>query len=175
VLKAMNRKHTAADYLDIVDRLRIARPDVALSSDFIVGFPGETDADFEETMALVRAVGFASSFSFKYSTRPGTPGAERDDQIDEAIKRERLALLQALLEEQRQAFNAAAVGRRLDVLFEKSGRHDGQIAGKSPYLQAVHVEGPDRLIGEVAQVEIVAAGSNSLAARLCGLSGEAAA
>ena len=175
VLKAMNRKHGAADYLDIIDRLRIARPDVALSSDFIVGFPGETDADFEDTMALVRAVGFASSFSFKYSMRPGTPGAERDDQIDEDVKRERLAILQALLEEQRQAFNAATVGRRLDVLFEKPGRHDGQIGGKSPYLQAVHVEGPLRMIGEVAQVEIISAGSNSLAARLCDEPGEAAA
>ena len=166
VLKAMNRKHTSADYLDIVDRLRAARPDVALSSDFIVGFPGETDADFEETMALTRAVSFASSFSFKYSIRPGTPGAERDDQIDEAVKRERLAALQSLLEEQRQAFNAATVSRTLDVLFEKPGRHEGQIAGKSPYLQAVHVEGPARIIGEVEQVEIISAGANSLAGRL---------
>jgi tRNA-2-methylthio-N6-dimethylallyladenosine synthase len=107
--------------------------------------------------------------------RPGTPGAERDDQIDEDVKRERLAVLQALLEEQRQAFNAATVGRRLDVLFEKPGRHDGQIGGKSPYLQAVHVEGPLRMIGEVAQVEIISAGSNSLAARLCDEPGEAAA
>ena len=175
VLKAMNRKHTSADYLDIVDRLRTVRPDVALSSDFIVGFPGETDADFEQTMALIRAVGFASSFSFKYSMRPGTPGAERHDQIDEPVKRERLAALQALLEEQRQRFNAAAVGRRLDVLFEKPGRHDGQVAGKSPYLQAVHVEGPANMIGRVAQVEIVSVGPNSLAGQLCHANGEAAA
>ncbi len=166
VLKAMNRRHAAADYLDIVERLRRARPDIAMSSDFIVGFPGESDADFEATMTLVREVGFASSFSFKYSPRPGTPGAERDDQIDEGAKCERLAALQALLEEQRQAFNAATVGREIDVLFEKSGRHEGQIAGKSPYLQAVHVEGPTDCIGAEARVKIVAAGSNSLAGRL---------
>jgi tRNA-2-methylthio-N6-dimethylallyladenosine synthase len=172
VLKAMNRKHTAADYLDIVGRLRKARPDVALSSDFIVGFPGETDKDFEDTMALARAVGFASSFSFKYSSRPGTPGAERDDQIDEEAKRDRLAALQALLEAQRQAFNAATVGRAIDVLFEKPGRHEGQIAGKSPYMQAVHVSGPEALIGTVASVAIVAAGSNSLAGRLGGETGD---
>jgi len=173
VLKAMNRKHKAADYLDIVRRLRKARPDVAMSSDFIVGFPGETDADFEATMALVREVGFASSFSFKYSPRPGTPGAERTDQIDEEIKRVRLAALQALLEEQRQAFNSATVGRTVDVLFEKPGRHEGQIAGKTPYMQAVHVSGPADMIGGVAPVAIVAAGSNSLAGRLLGKGEEA--
>jgi tRNA-2-methylthio-N6-dimethylallyladenosine synthase len=137
-----------------------------MSSDFIVGFPGETNADFEDTMALVREVGFAASFSFKYSPRPGTPGAERGDQVDEAAKRERLAALQALLEEQRQAFNNATVGRTIEVLFEKPGRHEGQIGGKSPYMQAVHVNGPVDLIGGVAPVAIVAAGSNSLAGRL---------
>jgi tRNA-2-methylthio-N6-dimethylallyladenosine synthase len=166
VLKAMNRKHGADAYLSIVERLRKVRPDVALSSDFIVGFPGESDADFEATMALVRSVGFASSFSFKYSPRPGTPAADRDDQIDENVKSERLAALQALLEEQRQAFNAATVGRDVGVLFEKPGRHEGQIAGKSPYMQAVHVEGPMEFIGREARVTIIAAGSNSLAARL---------
>ncbi|MEF3365504.1 tRNA (N6-isopentenyl adenosine(37)-C2)-methylthiotransferase MiaB [Methylocystis sp. 9N] len=166
VLKEMNRKHGAADYLDIVRRLRKARPDVAMSSDFIVGFPGESDADFEATMALVREIGFASSFSFKYSPRPGTPGAARDDQIDEEAKSERLAALQALLDEQRRAFNDAAVGREIDVLFEKPGRHEGQIAGKSPYLQAVHVEGPLEAIGREARVKIIAAGPNSLAGRL---------
>lgn len=173
VLKAMNRKHRAADYLDIVAKLRKARPDVAMSSDFIVGFPGETDGDFEETMALVQEIGFASSFSFKYSARPGTPGAERGDQIDEEVKRARLAALQALLEEQRQAFNAATVGRDVEVLFEKPGRHEGQIAGKSPYMQAVHVSGPADMIGSVARVAIVAAGSNSLAGRLSGEGEEA--
>jgi tRNA-2-methylthio-N6-dimethylallyladenosine synthase len=173
VLKAMNRKHTAADFHDIMRRLRLARPDVAMSSDFIVGFPGETDADFEDTLALIREVGFAASFSFKYSPRPGTPGAERADQIDEDVKRERLAALQALLEEQRQAFNAATVGRAIDVLFEKPGRHEGQIAGKSPYMQPVHVSGPADMIGETAKVAIVAAGSNSLAGRLVGKGEEA--
>jgi tRNA-2-methylthio-N6-dimethylallyladenosine synthase len=175
VLKAMNRRHTAADYLDIIARLRRARPDVALSSDFIVGFPGETDEDFEDTMKLIREVGFAASFSFKYSARPGTPGAERDDQIDEETMRARLAALQALLEEQRQAFNGATVGRTVEVLFEKPGRHDGQIGGKSPYLQAVHVNGAADLIGETRRVAIVAAGSNSLAGRLVGANEEATA
>jgi tRNA-2-methylthio-N6-dimethylallyladenosine synthase len=132
VLKAMNRRHRAQDYLDIVARLRAARPDIALSSDFIVGFPGETDADFEETLALIRTVSFASTFSFKYSPRPGTPGAEREDQISEEKMRARLATLQAIVEAQRQAFNAATVGRVVEVLFEKAGRHEGQIAGKSP-------------------------------------------
>lgn len=166
VLKAMNRRHRAHDYLDIVARLRVARPDVALSSDFIVGFPGETDADFEETLALIRAVGFASTFSFKYSPRPGTPGAEREDQIADEIMRERLAILQALVETQRQAFNAATVGRVVDVLFEKSGRHDGQIAGKSPYMQPVHVFGPPELVGRVLPAKITAAGSNSLSGEI---------
>jgi len=166
VLKAMNRRHSAQDYLDIVARLRAARPDVALSSDFIVGFPGETDADFEETLALIREVGFASTFSFKYSPRPGTPGAEREDQIVDEIMRERLAILQALVETQRQAFNAATVGCVVDVLFEKPGRHEGQIAGKSPYMQPVHVFGPPELVGRVLPARIVAAGSNSLSGEI---------
>jgi len=166
VLKAMNRRHRAQDYLDIVARLRAARPDVALSSDFIVGFPGETDADFEETLALIRAVGFASTFSFKYSPRPGTPGAEREDQIADEIMRARLAILQALVETQRQAFNAATVGRVVNILFEKPGRHDGQIAGKSPYMQPVHVFGPPELVGRVLPAKITAAGSNSLSGEI---------
>lgn len=168
ILKAMNRKHGADAYFSIVDNLRNARPDIAMSSDFIVGFPGETDADFEATMALVRTVRFAASFSFKYSPRPGTPAADRNDQVDEAVKSERLAALQALLDEQRRDFNAATVGQELDVLFEKRGRHEGQIAGKSPYMQAVHVEGPIEHIGREARVKIVAAGSNSLGGRLMG-------
>jgi tRNA-2-methylthio-N6-dimethylallyladenosine synthase len=163
VLKAMNRRHRAEDYLEIVSRLRGARPDIALSSDFIVGFPGESDADFEETLALIRAVGFASTFSFKYSPRPGTPGAERPDQIGEETMRERLARLQALVEEQRQAFSASTVGRVVEVLFEKAGRHEGQIAGKSPHMQAVHAKGSLSAIGRVLPVKIVAAGANSLA------------
>jgi len=163
ILKAMNRRHGRDAYIDIIARLRRARPDIALSSDFIVGFPGETDADFEDTMQLIREVGFAANFAFKYSPRPGTPGAERDDQIDEEVKRERLAALQALLEAQRQTFNGAMVGRKIDVLFEKAGRHPGQIGGKSPYLQAVHVDGPESLIGRVAKVRVDSAGPNSLA------------
>jgi tRNA-2-methylthio-N6-dimethylallyladenosine synthase len=173
VLKAMNRRHGAKDYLDIVAKLRKARPDIALSSDFIVGFPGETDADFEETLQLIRSVGFASTFSFKYSPRPGTPGAERDDQVDDDVKRERLAVLQELVESQRQTFNTATVGRTIGVLFEKPGRHEGQIAGKSPYMQAVHVNGGAEMIGRVAPVTIIAAGSNSLAGRLVGEAREA--
>lgn len=168
ILKAMNRRHDAHFYLDIVARLRAARPDIALSSDFIVGFPGETEEDFEATLALIRAVGFASTFSFKYSPRPGTPGAERADQIDEGVKSERLARLQALVEAQKDAFNAATVGRTIDVLFEKRGRHAGQIAGKSPYMQAVHVDGDAALIGATLPVTIVAAGPNSLAGRIAG-------
>jgi tRNA-2-methylthio-N6-dimethylallyladenosine synthase len=172
VLKAMNRRHRAQDYLDIIQRLRAARPDIALSSDFIVGFPGESDADFEETLALIREVDFASTFSFKYSPRPGTPGAEREDQIDDEIMRERLAVLQALVESQRQAFNAATVGRTVDVLFEKPGRHEGQIAGKSPYMQPVHVDGPTEMIGCVVPVKIIVAGSNSLGGKIAEGEGE---
>ncbi len=166
MLAAMNRKHTAAGYRDLVARIRAARPDIALSSDFIVGFPGETDEDFAATCELAEEVGFASSFSFKYSARPGTPAADLSDQVDEEIKRDRLARLQAILEAQRQVFNARCVGLTLDVLFEKSGRHPGQIGGRSPYLQAVHVEGDAALIGTVQPVEIVATGPNSLTGRL---------
>jgi tRNA-2-methylthio-N6-dimethylallyladenosine synthase len=166
ILAAMNRKHRAGDYLRLVAKIRAARPDIALSSDFIVGFPGETDDDFEATLALIRAVDFASTFYFKYSPRPGTPGAEREDQVAEAVKAERLARLGELVEAQRQAFNRALVGRTVDVLFEKPGRRPGQIAGKTPYLQAVQADGPDSLIGKVAAVEIVECGSNSLFGRL---------
>ena len=166
VLKSMNRRHRAADYLDIVARVRLARPDIALSSDFIVGYPGETGADFDQTLALVRAVGFASAYAFKYSARPGTPAAEMSGQIDEATKARRLAELQALIEKQRQAFNRAAVGRRLEVLFEKPGRREGQVVGRSPTMQAVFAEGPRSLIGELGQVEILAAEAHSLRGRI---------
>jgi tRNA-2-methylthio-N6-dimethylallyladenosine synthase len=162
VLKAMNRRHRAADYLDIVARVRAARPDIALSSDFIVGYPGETDADFEATLALVRAVGFASAYAFKYSARPGTPAAEARRQIDAATKNRRLHELQALIEEQLQSFNRATVGRRFEVLFEKPGRREGQIIGRSPYMQAVFAEGPRSLIGVMSQVEIVGVEPHSL-------------
>ncbi len=166
VLASMNRRHRVRDYLDIVAQIRAARPDIALSSDFIVGYPGETEAEFDATLDLVRAVGYASSFSFKYSARPGTPAAEMDGQIDDAVKVRRLATLQALLEDQRQAFNAACIGRRLEVLFERPGRHEGQVVGRSPYLQAVHAEGPPSLIGAVAEIEIAGIGPNSLRGRV---------
>ena len=166
ILKAMNRKHTAQTYLDIISRLRAVRADIALSSDFIVGFPGESDADFEATLTLIRAVNFASSYSFKYSPRPGTPGAERDNQISDEVKSARLHILQSLLEEQRQAFNTATIDRVVDVLFEKPGRHDGQIGGKTPYLQAVFVDGPVHLIGKIAPVSIRQTGPNSLTGAL---------
>ncbi|MDI9849865.1 tRNA (N6-isopentenyl adenosine(37)-C2)-methylthiotransferase MiaB [Rhodoblastus sp. 17X3] len=162
ILDAMNRKHKADDYMRLVERIRAARPDIALSSDFIVGFPGETEEDFKATLALAHEVGFASTFFFKYSARAGTPGADLDDQIPEEIKSERLARLSEVVEAQRHAFNASMVGRRIEVLFEKTGRRPGQIAGKSPYLQPVQVDGPDALIGETALVEIVDCGTNSL-------------
>jgi tRNA-2-methylthio-N6-dimethylallyladenosine synthase len=163
VLKAMNRAHTAESYVQLIERIRAARPDIALSGDFIVGFPGERDADFEATLQLVREVGYASAFSFKYSRRPGTPAAAMPGQVAEEVKEERLARLQALLEEQQQAFNARQTGRVLPVLFEKAGRHPGQIVGRSPYLQAVHVAAPDRLIGEIVAVHIESSARNSLA------------
>lgn len=166
ILKAMNRKHTAEDYANIISRLRSVRQDLAVSSDFIVGFPGETEKDFQQTLDLIASVNYASSFSFKYSPRPGTPGAQRADQISEEVKRERLAQLQALLEQQRQSFNKAMVNKEIDVLFEKPGRHEGQIGGKSPYLQAVHVDGPTSLIGKIARVAISATGPNSLTGNL---------
>ncbi|HKS89596.1 MAG TPA: tRNA (N6-isopentenyl adenosine(37)-C2)-methylthiotransferase MiaB, partial [Stellaceae bacterium] len=163
VLAAMNRRHTAEFYRRIVERLRRARPDLALSSDFIVGFPGETDADFRATLDLVRDIGFAQAFSFKYSPRPGTPAAEAETQVPEPLKAERLAELQALLGEQQREFNAGCVGRVLPVLFEKAGRHDGQLVGRSPYLQSVDAMLPAERIGEIVPVAIVAARSNSLA------------
>ena len=162
ILAAMNRRHRAADYLRLIERLRGARLDLALSSDFIVGHPGETDADFRATLGLVERVGFAQAFSFKYSPRPGTPAAAAPAQVPEAVKDARLAELQALLRHQQAAFNTACVGRELAVLFTEPGRHPGQIAGRSPYLQPVHVTGPTRLIGTVAQVKIARALPNSL-------------
>jgi tRNA-2-methylthio-N6-dimethylallyladenosine synthase len=166
VLKSMNRRHRVADYLGIVGRVRAARPDIALSSDFIVGYPGETNADFDQTLALVRSVGFASAYAFKYSARPGTPAAEMRGQIDEATKAQRLAALQALIEDERRAFNGAAVGRRLEVLFERPGRREGQIIGRSPHMQAVFAEGSKSLIGALMEVEILAAEPHSLRGRI---------
>ena len=162
ILKAMNRRHTAAEYETVIGKVRAARPDLALSTDIIVGFPGETDADFDQTLALVARTRFAQAFSFKYSARPGTPAASIEHQVPEALKRERLYALQRLIDSDRHAFDGATVGRRLDVLFEGRGRKPGQIAGRSPYLQAVHVEGPESLIGQIAAVDIAAASPNSL-------------
>ena len=166
VLAAMNRRHTASDYLRIVEKLRHARPDLALSSDFIVGHPGETEADFEATLDLVRAVEFAQAFSFRYSARPGTPAAGAPNQVPEEIKERRLQALQALLREQQARFNASCVGLELPVLFTGPARHPGQIAGRSPFLQPVHVFGPDDLIGREISVRIGSALPNSLAATL---------
>jgi tRNA-2-methylthio-N6-dimethylallyladenosine synthase len=162
ILTAMNRKYTADDYAELAGRIRAARPDIALSTDIIVGFPGETDADFDDTLALVRRIGFARAFSFKYSARPGTPAASLPNQVPEGTARERLHILQSLLDEEAKAFDAATVGRKLKVLFERQGRKPGQIAGRSPYLQAVHGEGPKDLIGQIVDVDIVSAGPNSL-------------
>ncbi len=166
ILAEMNRRHTAADYLRLVDRLRQARPDIALSSDFIVGHPGETEADFAATLDLVRAVGFAQAFSFKYSPRPGTPAANAPRQVAEADKDRRLQALQALLRAQQAAFNADCVGRVVPVLFTGAGRHPGQMSGRTPWLQPVHVDGPASLAGAVARVKIVTGNPNSLAGTL---------
>ena len=162
ILSAMNRRHTAADYCETIARLRAARPDIALSSDFIVGHPGETDADFAQTMALIRDIGFASAFSFKYSPRPGTPAAGAPNQVPEPVKDARLQELQALLREQQAAFNADCVGRTVPVLFTGHARHPGQIVGRSPWLQPVHILGPATLIGQQAMVKITTANTNSL-------------
>jgi len=165
VLKAMNRRHTAADYLRLVERLRAARPDLMLSSDFIVGFPGETEADFEATLALVETVGFGMAFSFRYSPRPGTPAFERPE-VPAEVADDRLQRLQALLTRQQRAAQAAMVGRELEVLFEKPGRLAGQMAGKSGYLHAVHADAPGLAPGALRRVRITASGPNSLAGEL---------
>jgi tRNA-2-methylthio-N6-dimethylallyladenosine synthase len=167
VLEAMNRGHTRDDYRRLVDRIRAARTDLALSSDFIVGFPGESDADFEATLDLVREIGFAQSFSFKYSPRPGTPAAAARRQISEAVKAERLQRLQALLNEQAQAFAQSCVGRTFDVLLEKPGRYEGQMIGRSPYLQPVHLDARGHKAGDIVRVRVTAVMSNSLRATLC--------
>jgi tRNA-2-methylthio-N6-dimethylallyladenosine synthase len=162
VLEKMNRQHKADDYLRLVERIRAARSDIALSSDFIVGFPGESEKDFEATLTLVCEVGYASSFSFKYSPRPGTPAAISRAQIPDDVKDARLEALQALLRAQMDGFNKSCEGRTMDVLFEKPGRKAGQAIGRSPYLQPVHVDGAETLIGQIASVRIEAAMTNSL-------------
>jgi tRNA-2-methylthio-N6-dimethylallyladenosine synthase len=161
VLEAMNRRHTRADYLKLVERLRAARPDIALASDFIVGFPGETDADFDNTLRLVSEVGYAGAFSFKYSPRPGTPAADMA-QLPEAVKDERLQRLQREIDRHQAAFMARCNGMTFDVLFERLGRHPGQIVGRSPYLQPVQVMAPQAMIGQIHAVTVTEVGSNSL-------------
>ena len=166
ILAAMNRRHRADDYRRLVDRLRAARPDLALSSDFIVGFPGETDEDFEATLRLVRAVGYARSYSFKYSARPGTPAAAAERQVPQAVAMQRLSVLQHVLEGQQRAFNHACLGRQLAILLDRRGRKPGQLIGRSPYMQAVHAHAPEALAGNIVVARIVASGANSLAGTL---------
>ncbi len=177
ILEAMNRRHRADDYRWTVDRLRKAAPQIALSSDFLVGFPGESDRDFADTLRLVTDIGFAQAYSFKYSPRPGTPAAAAENQVPEGLKTERLFTLQALLNEQQRAFNQASVGQVMPVLFERRGRKAGQLVGRSPFMQSVHValaeSRADRLIGTVVPVEIEAAHPNSLAGRLVERTGPA--
>lgn len=165
ILAAMNRQHTAESYLRLIERIRAARPDIALSGDFIVGFPGETDADFEATLALVREVGYAQAFSFKYSPRPGTPAAGHDDQVPEDVKGERLQRLQALLEEQQVAFNAATVGAEMPVLYERAGRDAGVMVGRTPYLQLIHVEDAGAGVGETGTAKVTGFRQMSLVGR----------
>ncbi len=162
ILAAMNRRHTRADYLDVIARVRDAQPAIAFSSDFIVGFPGETEDDFDATLSLVEEVGYAGAFSFKYSARPGTPAAELTDQVDDEIKAERLQRLQQAIDRDQAGFNQRCRGQTFDVLFERIGRHPGQIVGRSPYLQPVQVLADAAMIGEIAPVTITDVGPNSL-------------
>lgn len=163
VLKAMNRSHDSASYLRLIERVRAVRPDIALSGDFIVGFPGESDAEFEATLALVREVGYAQAYSFKYSPRPGTPAAEMADSVPAEVMDDRLQRLQAQINADQIAFNEAFVGRRVEILIEREGRYPGQLVGKTPWLQSVHVEAPGVAMGDMVAVDIVSAGPNSLA------------
>ncbi|WP_373088019.1 tRNA (N6-isopentenyl adenosine(37)-C2)-methylthiotransferase MiaB [Sneathiella sp.] len=167
ILAAMNRRHTASDYRHIIEKLRKYRPDLALSGDFIVGFPGETDADFEATLQLVRDVGYSQAYSFKYSPRPGTPAAGlASEMVPEPVKSERLARLQALLNEQQIAYNREFVGREIDVLLEREGKRDGQLVGRSPYMQSVFVPSPAHRIGRIATVIVQEGNANSLRGEL---------
>ena len=162
ILKAMNRGHTAEHYLDVMRKMRAARPDMALASDFIVGFPGESDQDFEDTMDLVREVGYAIAYSFKYSPRPGTPAADMFGHVPEDVKDERLQRLQALLKEQQTAFNASKIGETLSVLVTGKGRMPGQMHGRSPWMQSVHFQGPEHLNGQIVDVKVIGSTLNSL-------------
>ncbi len=168
VLAAMNRRHNSGQYRDLVERLRVARPDIGLSSDFIVGFPGESDDDHEQTMSLVRDIGFLQAFSFKYSPRPGTPAAAMHTQVPEDVKNQRLAELQDLLDAQQHAFNENCVGKEMPVLLEQTGRYNDQLVGRSPYMQLVHVSAPSEMLGRVVNLKIDSAKPNSLAGTLLG-------
>ena len=163
ILKAMNRSHSVESYLRIIDRVRTVRPDIALSGDFIVGFPGETDAQFEDTIKIVEQVRYAQCYSFKYSPRPGTPAAGMDGQVPAEVMDDRLARLQAAINRHQAEFNATTVGRRTEILLERKGRHPGQLIGKTPWLQSVHVSAPELFIGDMVEVDIISAGPNSLA------------
>ena len=174
ILKAMNRKHTAESYLVIVDRLRAACPDIALSGDFIVGFPGEREDDFQQTLEIVRAAGYAQAYSFKYSQRPGTPAADAAEQVPEEVKADRLQRLQALISSQQLAFNQACIGQEMTVLMEREGKREGQLVGRSPYMQSVYVDAPAHRIGRFATCRIEQAGPNSLQARLSTIAQDAA-
>jgi tRNA-2-methylthio-N6-dimethylallyladenosine synthase len=162
ILKAMNRSHTRDSYLRIIERVRAVRPDFALSGDFIVGFPGETDADFEDTLSIIRDAGYAMAYSFKYSPRPGTPAATMENQIANEVADERLQRLQSLLVDQQTAFNATTLGRTTDILLERQGKLPGQLIGKSPWLQSVHVVAPGLNIGDIVTVDITETGPMSL-------------
>ncbi|MBO9107425.1 MULTISPECIES: tRNA (N6-isopentenyl adenosine(37)-C2)-methylthiotransferase MiaB [Rhizobium/Agrobacterium group] len=166
ILKAMNRRHTGEEYIQLIEKIRAARPDIAMSGDFIVGFPGETDRDFEDTMALIEQVKYAQAFSFKYSTRPGTPGADLTDQVAEEVKAERLERLQALLLRQQKEFAESLVGKTMDVLLEKPGRMPEQLIGRSPWLQSVNLDAKTLKIGDIVNVRITATGPNSLFAEV---------
>ncbi|PZP41662.1 MAG: tRNA (N6-isopentenyl adenosine(37)-C2)-methylthiotransferase MiaB [Agrobacterium fabrum] len=168
ILKAMNRRHTGEEYIQLIEKIRSARPDIAMSGDFIVGFPGETDRDFEDTMAIVEQVKYAQAFSFKYSTRPGTPGADLTDQVEEEVKAERLERLQALLLRQQKEFAESLVGKTMDVLLEKPGRMPEQLIGRSPWLQSVNLDAKTLKIGDIVNVRITATGPNSLFAEVAG-------
>ncbi|MEQ8744428.1 tRNA (N6-isopentenyl adenosine(37)-C2)-methylthiotransferase MiaB [Parasphingorhabdus sp.] len=166
ILKAMNRSHSAQSYLDILEQMRKVRPDIALSGDFIVGFPGESDQDFEETLQIVRDANYSQAFSFKYSPRPGTPAATMAEQIAPELMDERLQRLQALLNEQQYAFNLQTVGRTTDILLERQGKLEGQLLGKTPWLQSVHIISPNLKIGDLVEIEITQAGPNSLTGQI---------
>ena len=165
ILKAMNRKHTAADYLSLIERIRAVRPDIALSGDFIVGFPGETEEDFQDTLELCQKVRYGQAYSFKYSKRPGTPAADRLE-VDETEKSDRLARLQVLLSEHQMDFQQSMIGKTLPVLLEKPGRMDGQMVGKSEFLHAVHMDAKPSLVGKIVQASILHSERNSLSAKI---------